>query len=199
MVGMAVAQLDSGKSKWMATVENELLQPHLEQAQKALATALDEACGVDLGQINTDELIRIEETLASATQAAKEIVSIRLRRRERRAASESRTPPVAVPGTPADVIPTISQRVFDDLRGKRWHVFAVHPSMSTLDRAALPESYREGWLSFEADDGEKRRVAPIPAGWGELPIEELRLLCQRAQRAPKRTSRPVPPPESTSQ
>jgi hypothetical protein len=193
---MAVAQLDFRQSKWMATVENELLQPHLEQAQKTLTTALDEACGVDLGQINTDELIRIEETLASATQAAKEIVSIRLRRREQRATSQSATPPVL--GGPADVIPAISQRVFDDVRGKRWRVFAVRPTRPTVERSALPESFREGWLSFESGD-EKRRVAPIPPGWEELTIDDLRLLCQRAQRAPKRTSKPVPPPESTSQ
>jgi hypothetical protein len=179
------------------TVENEILQPNLEQAQKALATALDEACGVDLHQINTDELIRIEETLATASKAAKQVVTFRLRRREQRAAGQSDAP-LPGPSNLADVIPTISQRVFDDLRGRRWRVIAVHPTMATLERAALPESYRAGWLSFESGD-EKRRAAPIPAGWEELPIEELRLLCQRAQRAPKRTSKPVPPPESTSQ
>lgn len=182
----------------MVSVENELLQPYLEQAQRALTTALDEACGVNLSKVNTDELIRIEETLATASQAAKEIVSIRLRRREQRAASKSKTPPPPAASGPVDVIPAISQRVFDDVRGKRWRVFAFRPTWTTVERAALPESYHEGWLSFEAED-EKRRVAPIPAGWEELPIDELRLLCQRAKRAPRRTSKPVPPPESTSQ
>jgi hypothetical protein len=181
----------------MATVEGELLQPNMEQAQKALVTALDEACGVDLGEASTDELIRIEETLATATQAAKQVVSFRLRRREQRAEGKSRTA-APVSGGLADVIPVIQQRVFDDIRGKRWRVFAVHPSRTTVERAALPEGFREGWLSFEADD-EKRRVAPIPEGWEQLTIEELRLLCQRAQRAPKRRSKPIPPPESTSQ
>jgi hypothetical protein len=182
----------------MVGVENELLQPYLEQAQKALTTALDDACAVNLRKVNTDELIRIEETLAAASQAAKEIVSIRLRRREQRAASKSTTPPPPAVSGPVDVIPAISQRVFDDVRGKRWRVFAVRPTWSTVERSALPESYHEGWLAFEAED-EKRRVAPIPASWEELTIDELRLLCQRAQRAPKRTSKPVPPPESTSQ
>jgi hypothetical protein len=186
-------------SKWMVTLENEMLQPHLELAQKALVTALDEACGVDLGQASTDELIRIEETLSSATQAAKQVVTFRLRRRKERAAGRSETPHLPAATSLADVIPTITQRVFDDIRGKRWRVIAVRPATPTEERIALPEQYREGWLSFEAAGEEKRRVAPIPAGWEELPIEELRLLCQRAQRAPKRTSRPVPPPESTSQ
>jgi hypothetical protein len=185
----------------MAVVENEL-QPYLEHAQKALATALDEVCGVNLGQASTDELIRIEETLAGASQAAKQVVSIRLRRRKQRerATEEGETRPAPAPGggRPADVLPAISQRVFDDLRGKRWRVFAVHPSDSSLESGALPDSYREGWLSFEATD-EKRRVAPIPDKWEELSIDDLRLLCQRAQRAPRRISKPAPPPESTSQ
>src|SRR5687768_1937204 len=108
----------------MVSVENELLQPYLEQAQRALTTALDDACSVNLSKVNTDELIRIEETLAVASQAAKEVVSIRLRRREQRAASESRTPPPPAASGPVDVVPAISQRVFDDVRGKRWRVIA---------------------------------------------------------------------------
>ena len=70
----------------MATVEDPLLQPQLERAQAVLESSLDEACGVDLGQASTDELVRIEETLATASSAAKEVVSIRLRRRQQVAA-----------------------------------------------------------------------------------------------------------------
>jgi hypothetical protein len=43
-------------------------QAALKQAQKAFETALDEACGVDLKQVDTGELIRIEETLALASR-----------------------------------------------------------------------------------------------------------------------------------
>jgi hypothetical protein len=179
-------------------VENELLQLQLERAQGVLASALDEACGVNLGQASTDELVRIEETLATASTAAKEVVSIRLRRRQRRGGAKSSKPELEKEPASmmADVVPAISQRIFDDIRGKRWRVFAVHPSEATLDSGALPDSFRDGWLSFEAVD-EKRRVAPIPAGWEELSIDELQLLCHRAQRAPKRVSNPMrPPPES---
>jgi hypothetical protein len=176
----------------MATVEDPLLQPQLERAQAVLESALDEACGVNLGQASTDELVRIEETLATAGSAAKEVVSIRLRRRQRRvrAANQAGTPTPRV----ADVAPAIAQRIFEDIRGRRWRAYAVHPSSSSIESGALPDSYREGWLSFETAD-ERRRVAPIPAGWEELSIDELQLLCHQAQRAPKRISggRATPP------
>jgi hypothetical protein len=61
------------------------LEPKLEFAQKALDVALEQACGVDVRKANTGEMIRIEETLQIATNAAKEVVSVRLRRRARKA------------------------------------------------------------------------------------------------------------------
>ena len=57
------------------------LEPKLQLAQEALDTALEEACGVDVKKANTGEMIRIEETLEAAHRAAKEVVSVRLRRR----------------------------------------------------------------------------------------------------------------------
>jgi hypothetical protein len=165
-------------------VESESLQPHLDEAQRALKLALDQACDVDLGQVDTGELIRIEETLALASKAAKQAVSVRLRMRRGRD-EERGLREQTIPEPSAESASGITQRVFDDIRGKRWRVFAVHPSTPTAERAALPESFRQGWLSFEASD-EMRRVAPIPPKWEELPIEELRMLCHRADSAPKR-------------
>jgi hypothetical protein len=178
-------------------LEHDLLQPQLDRAQAALEVALDEACGVNLGQVNTDELVRIEETLVAASTAAKEVVSIRLLRRQRRArAAETPTTQMPAAGL-ADVVPSASQRIFEDIRGTRWRVFAVHPSGTSIESGALPDSFRGGWLSFESAD-EKRRVAPIPDGWSELSVDDLRLLCLRAQRAPKRSSgRASPPPTSS--
>lgn len=163
-------------------METESLQPQLDLAQKALETALAEACGVDVRDVDTGELIRIEETLARASQAAKTAVSVRLKLRARR---KQESPPV-----PDDR--PITQRIFDDYRGKRWHVFAVHPLSTRSDRVALPPEYREGWLTFESAD-EMRRVAPIPVGWEELPLEELRRLCHRAPSTPKRLQGPNQP------
>lgn len=156
-------------------METESFQPALDQAQKALRTALDEACDVDLSKVDTGELIRIEETLANASKAAKDAVSIRLKRRSRRPApSQSQAEPEP-----------ITHRVFDDIRGKRWHTFAVHGSEATVERAALPEAFRHGWLVFESID-EVRRVAPIPDKWEELSTDELRQLCYSAAGAPRR-------------
>src|SRR3954464_13439654 len=39
-------------------------------------------------------------------------------------------------------------------------------------RIGLSEALTSGWLAFECQ-GMRRRVAPIPAGWDELPEEEL--------------------------
>ena len=154
-------------------METGSLQPALDEAQKALKLALDEACSVDLSEVDTGELIRIEETLANASQAAKDAVSLRLKRRARRGAKPQVEPE------------PITHRVFDDIRGKRWHTFAVQSSEATVERAGLPEAFRQGWLVFESSD-EVRRVAPIPEKWAELSIDELRQLCFSAAGAPRR-------------
>lgn len=162
-------------------MEMEPLQPALDKAQKALEVALEEACGIDLSKIDTGELIRIEETLVSAHKAAKDAVSLRLRRRSQRGGSAR----PARNGDVAEEPAPITHRVFDDIRGKRWHAFAVHSSEATVERAALPDAFRHGWLVFESKD-EVRRVAPIPEKWEDLSIDELRQLCFSAAASPRR-------------
>jgi len=51
-------------------------------------------------------------------------------------------------------------------------------------RIILSEGYGGGWLTFESLS-EKRRLIPIPSRWEDLPLEELRALCQRAKRIAK--------------
>jgi len=169
-------------------MEREPLEPKIREAQKELKSALDEACSGDVEEVDTGELIRIEESLAVASKAAKQAVSLRLKRRNERrkadragggAESEGEEPRQAEAHVEA------THRVFDDYRGKRWHAFAVHPSAATAERSALPESYRHGWLSFESSD-EMRRVAPIPESWEGLSIDDLRHLCAGATPTPKR-------------
>lgn len=57
---------------------SDSLQPQLREMETKLSTALDEVCELPPPQkLNTGELIRVEETLALATEAAKEAVSLR--------------------------------------------------------------------------------------------------------------------------
>lgn len=173
----------AGREKPMES--SEQIAPNLEAAQQALEQALDVACGADLSKVDTGELIRIEETLAIASKAAKEVVSVRLKRRSRRApGKEAQDAPI--PDDTIEVEAPIAHRIFEDVRGKRWHAFAVQATESMSDRAGLPEEFRQGWLAFESKD-ELRRVAPIPENWAELSTDELRLLCHNARSAPRRT------------
>lgn len=164
----------------------ERLQHRLDETQRALVLALEEACAVDLAKLDTTELIRIDETLTAASKAAKEAVSMRLRLGSQRdQGSKSTASPVAqAAGAGSAAIP---HRVFDDVSGKRWHAFAVQSPSPSTSRAGLPKSFQSGWLVFDSTD-EVRRVAPIPEGWVDLPMDKLRLLCQQAESAPKRGS-----------
>src|SRR6185503_7488055 len=116
-------------------MESEPLKPRLDRAQKALERALDDACGVDLSRVDTGELIRIEESLVTASKAAKEAVSVRLRLREMRGSPPAQRE--SEDSGPADVSPTLTRRVFDDFHGKRWDVFAVTPSSATVEHGGL--------------------------------------------------------------
>ena len=56
------------------------LAPKLDSLEDQLDTTRDEICDLPhVAQLNTGELIRVEETLAIAAEAAKEVVSIRRR------------------------------------------------------------------------------------------------------------------------
>jgi hypothetical protein len=56
------------------------LAPKLDSLEEQLETAREEICDIPhVSQLNTGELIRVEETLQIAAEAAKEVVSIRRR------------------------------------------------------------------------------------------------------------------------
>jgi hypothetical protein len=57
-------------------------------------------------------------------------------------------------------------------------------------RIALPPRLAHGWIAFECGD-ERRRVAPIPAGWDRLPEPGLRELWRSAEQLPPRRRRLV--------
>jgi hypothetical protein len=156
----------------MNTPEPQGLRPKLERAQDTLRHALDRACSADLDDADTGELIRLEEVLAIANEAAKEAVSVR----RKLAQAVNADAPTRSETTRSPV----THREFEDARGVRWIVFAVHPSTITAERTGFRAQYQNGWLAFDCGM-ETRRVAPIPEGWLEHSDEQLRLLCEHAE------------------
>jgi hypothetical protein len=175
------------------------MELELQQVTETLKSALIDACAADINAANTGELIRVEEVLAIANQAAKQAVSIRRRRRRDSGepgssrAGRGRASKLPLPEAAA-------HREFVDAAGLRWDAFAVHPSAEISTRARLPDPYRSGWLSFASGD-DRRRLSPVPDDWLAMSEESLRELCERAERVPKRatpstaTPPPMPPTE----
>ena len=78
-------------------------------------------------------------------------------------------------------------RGFTDSTGIEWRVWEVFPSRAgnhttaeTFSTAKLKGTvYAEGWLCFESGS-EKRRLAPIPAGWQAHEPDALQQLLEQA-------------------
>ena len=71
-------------------------------------------------------------------------------------------------------------REFEDSRGARWRVWDTVP-----DRAESLGEFRSGWLTFD-NGAERRRLAPIPDGWSELPDARLGILLRLAAGSSRR-------------
>lgn len=94
-------------------------------------------------------------------------------------------------------------REFVDERGRRWTVWDVYPTLvssnlsfgqsrdaeqrqDTESRALLPQG-AVNWLAFEAHDGERRRLVPIPPCetlWSDAPEQQLCTWCGMAKLVP---------------
>ena len=148
------------------------LRPKLAQAQKALEAALDEACDTDVEDADGAELMRLEESLTVAREAARNAIAVLQRlHREQQEGDETHSE---------------AHRLFVDDRGVQWDAFPVYPTRATSGRNSLPHPYHEGWLSIQCPD-EIRRLTPIPEGWRQLSSAELCQLLQKAAVAPRRT------------
>lgn len=97
--------------------------------------------------------------------------------------------------------PPAVKRQFSDAKGISWDVWDVSPqdlSRVDYDRRAASRAHddaprpqtssvypelREGWLCFQSHT-EKRRFAPIPPNWYELPDGVLRVMLDVATPAP---------------
>ncbi len=65
-----------------------------------------------------------------------------------------------------------------DAAGVAWTVFDVFPFERQLAPgrpvpARLAPEMASGWLAFQSEAGERRRVVPAPAGWERLSDAEL--------------------------
>jgi hypothetical protein len=98
-------------------------------------------------------------------------------------------------------------REFIDESGRLWTVWDVRPELverrlrnagppvgmrerriHARRRALIPSGMAQGWLAFESDDGDRRRLAPIPnvpRAWSEASDRELRVWCAMAQPMPR--------------
>ena len=78
--------------------QTEALRPQLEKAEQQLDRTLEEVCETPVAaRLDTGQLIRVEESLALATEAAKEAVSLR---RKMRADRDRTTSPSSDASTP---------------------------------------------------------------------------------------------------
>lgn len=154
------------------------LQPDLREAAETLERALSDACDTKAArEADTGELIRVEEMLALASDAARRAIAIRRKARMQAEAALGGEP---LPPPSADQPSLIAHRLFDDRRGVRWDVWAVYPEARPSQLSALPGTFQSGWLVFESAT-EKRRLSPIPDGWRTVTQSELERLCERAE------------------
>jgi hypothetical protein len=76
-------------------------------------------------------------------------------------------------------------REFTDSLGATWTVREIMPGpMPQKLGELLGERRRGGWLLFLSEQGEKRRLAPVPEGWAGLSEDDLEAWCRRARLVP---------------
>ena len=73
----------------------------------------------------------------------------------------------------------MAYKTFEAPDGSKWEVWRVSPTVSG-GKTFVSESFEHGWLCFESDKGEKRRLAPVPEGWEKADNDHLWLWCRAA-------------------
>jgi hypothetical protein len=90
----------------------------------------------------------------------------------------------------------MAMREFRDSVGVAWRVWMTTPHAGAI----YEERFRAGWLTFENDAGNRKRLAPIPRGWEEATCQRLELMCRVAEaRSPGATPDPGPLDRSRSE
>ena len=72
----------------------------------------------------------------------------------------------------------MASRSFEDSSGILWEVFEVRRTSGAT--GGVSHGLEKGWLSFVSTSG-KRRLAPFPPEWTEIPASELERLCAGAR------------------
>jgi hypothetical protein len=72
----------------------------------------------------------------------------------------------------------VGLREVRDAAGVTWNVFDVFPIERQLAPgrpapARLSPEMSSGWLAFQSESGERRRLVPTPVGWERLSDAEL--------------------------
>ena len=82
-------------------------------------------------------------------------------------------------------------RSFTDAVGVEWTVREIGTPKMTQTLAKLLEHDRRsgGWLVFESNEGEKRRLAPYPPDWRTVTTFELERWCMKATHVPPAPAR----------
>jgi hypothetical protein len=166
------------------------LVPELHEAEQTLDQTLAEACASPPAtKADTGELIRVDELLEAASEAAKRAVSLRRRRRaDSTQRSTQQGERVAMGDVEAAASADATHRVFTDAGGVQWDAFAVYPESRPSVLAHLKGTYQQGWLCFDSGT-EKRRLSPIPDHWQGLSDAQLQELVARAEVAGRQRGR----------
>ena len=77
----------------------------------------------------------------------------------------------------------MAYREFADPQGRRWKVWATRPTVGVI----YSNGFEDGWLTFEGE-GQRCRLAPIPARWEIADEAKLRLMLKAANLATKPVS-----------
>ena len=158
--------------------ERDNLLLALERTEARLAEKLEEACVPetrDVSDESTAELAKLSDSLLAAAHAAKDVISLRQRRRDKGEKT----------GKDAAASEGDSIREFTDRDAKQWRVWAVIPTYSRGSKGDSPlGEFEGGWLVFEALDGSARKRLPhYPANWRTMSDAKLQeLLGSRSKR-----------------
>jgi hypothetical protein len=160
--------------------QSESERSTLQHAELELKARLDEACAITapVSEESTAELIRLEEALSGAADAAKETVSLRQRlgsNGHSRATSDDLSREQE-----ASREPESNLREFTDSAGVAWKVWEVIPGLTRS--ATFTADFVAGWLCFETADGTvSRRLPHHPPEWRSLRPEGLERLLGEAR------------------